>query len=141
MSTTATNVLFDDVVRTIIQPIIAMMAKALRQLKLDKRDGYTGPFVKKNEDIYRAELKVRYAFLQKDMVKFQSTANGLEKMYRDVLDEIMNDHQSVQLNILDHQGVYYEGDKSDENARQAGDWAKVNFQRLKELQYYADLLF
>jgi hypothetical protein len=76
-------------------------------------------------EVSKAQLRVYYAFLQRDKLKCRSAIDAARQYYTELLGDVMQCSNSVIGVVLDLSSdevpQHYMGDKPGENARQLGD--------------------
>ena len=108
----------------VVQHQVAEETGHLRALVEGKRAGANSKSWDASIAVSKAQLRVYYAFLQRDKAKCRSAIDAAHQYYTEVLGDVMESSKCV-IGVVDHSSdeapLRYMGDKASENARQLGE--------------------
>jgi hypothetical protein len=108
----------------VAQQQVAEEVGHLRALVEGKRAGANSKSWDASIAVSKAQLRVYYAFLQRDKAKCRTTIDAARHYYTELLGDVMERRRcviGVVDQCLDETPLHYMGDKPSENARQLGE--------------------
>ena len=109
----------------VAQQQVAEETGHLRALVEGKRAGANSKSWDASIAVSKAQLRVYYAFLQRDKAKCRTAIDAARQYYTELLGDVMESSKKCVVGVVDHCSdeapLHYMGEKPSENARQLGE--------------------